>query len=114
MDLPNRVNFKGAALKLGPINISLAPLDRPLSGLINVVNKTIVSGFEYLQYESYNAVTSLFLVSCCNVNNASSTHHCKSAKLHTAGLVIPIGDVGSSVCARRSTREAQHMQELSS
>jgi len=61
LDLPNRVNFDGAALKLGPINISLAPLDRPLAGLINVVNKTIVSAIEYLQYKSYNPATSFLL-----------------------------------------------------
>lgn len=62
LDLPNRINFDGAALSLGPIKVSLAPLDGALASLITLVNKTIVPGIEFLQYRSYNALTQFFLV----------------------------------------------------
>lgn len=62
LDLPNRINFDGAALSLGPFKVSLAPLDGALASLINLVNKTIVPGIEFLQYQSYNAVTEFILV----------------------------------------------------
>lgn len=62
LDLPNRINFDGSFVKFGPFQVSLAPLDGALAALINVVNKTIVPGIEFLQYRSYNAVTSRILV----------------------------------------------------
>jgi hypothetical protein len=62
LDLPNRINFDGSFLKFGPFKVSLAPLDGALAAVINVVNKTIVPGIEYLQYKSYNVVTSALLV----------------------------------------------------
>jgi hypothetical protein len=62
LDLPNRINFDGSFLKFGPFKVSLAPLDGALAAVINIVNKTIVPGIEFLQYRSYNAVTSRVLV----------------------------------------------------
>lgn len=62
LDLPNRINFDGSFLKFGPFKVSLAPLDGALAAVINTVNKAIVPGIEFLQYRSYNAVTSRILV----------------------------------------------------
>jgi hypothetical protein len=53
LDLPNRINFDGAKVKLGPISFGLDWADKPFKGLVNAVNKVIVPGFEWLQYKAY-------------------------------------------------------------
>eukprot|EP00879_Flechtneria_rotunda_P004661 GHRR01004922.1.p1 GENE.GHRR01004922.1~~GHRR01004922.1.p1 ORF type:complete len:282 (+),score=70.89 GHRR01004922.1:275-1120(+) len=53
LDLPNQINLEGAQGSIGPIKFSLAPLTRPLKSLINIVNKTAVRLFEWVQYDAY-------------------------------------------------------------
>jgi hypothetical protein len=53
LDLPSRINFDGAKVKLGPISFGLGWADQPFRCLVNVVNKVIVPGFEWLQYKAY-------------------------------------------------------------
>jgi hypothetical protein len=74
LDLPNRINFDGSFLKFGPFKVSLAPLDGALAAVINAVNKTIVPGIEFLQYRSYNAVTSRVLVRKAASDDGRSKH----------------------------------------
>ncbi|WIA13068.1 hypothetical protein OEZ85_006672 [Tetradesmus obliquus] len=53
LDLPNRINFDGAKVKLGPLSFGLGWADKPFQGLVNAVNKSIVPVFEWLQYKAY-------------------------------------------------------------
>jgi hypothetical protein len=53
LELPNRINFDGAKVKLGPFSFGLGWADKPFRRLVNVVNKAIVPGFEWLQYRAY-------------------------------------------------------------
>eukprot|EP00878_Enallax_costatus_P000934 GHUV01001064.1.p1 GENE.GHUV01001064.1~~GHUV01001064.1.p1 ORF type:complete len:693 (+),score=197.31 GHUV01001064.1:200-2278(+) len=54
LDLPNRVNFKGAKLQLGPLPpVDISGLEKPLTNLIKLVNKTVVRAFEWVQYKAY-------------------------------------------------------------
>lgn len=109
LDLPPEVIFDGAALKLGPFSISLAPLGAPLTRLVTWVNSTIVPGLEYLQYDAFNVVTHWLLVRskmcrghACKYSRGRALCFASSMRMtgFTVNLQLPVTGTAYVLCLR--------------